>query len=521
MTDSTQISQGSAEKMANSKIKTIEELSSIAMELRQAGKKLVHCHGVFDLLHIGHIRYFEQARRMGDILIVTLTADRFVDKGPHRPAFPEQLRAEAVASLAGVDFVAINEWPTAEETLRCLKPHYYVKGAEFKNISDDRTGKIGKEKQVADELGIILEFADDIVFSSSNLINRYLSHFSEQVDSYLHLLRRRYSLEDVLAVLDRMSALKILVIGDTIIDEYQYCEAIGKSSKDPTLALKYQSSDLFAGGVLAVANHVSHFTRNLDLITVIGEKDSQELFIRQNLRSNIAPTFFIQSHAPTTIKRRFVDGYSFNKLLEIYVMDDGGLDNQQCAALHELLQDRLADYDLVIAADFGHGAIQPATRAILSEKAPFLAINTQANAGNRGFHTISKYTSAHYACIARHELDLEVRNRDGDLRRTIEGLRERMNCLFFTVTLGRNGCAVVSTNDHFVQLPSFSQKIVDRVGAGDAFFAISAMAAVLGVDIELVALIGSVAGSLAVETIGNKKAIDRQSMEKYITALMK
>ncbi len=519
MTASVQTDQAPA--ATRSKIKTIDELAAITADLRQAGKTLVHCHGVFDLLHIGHIRYFEQARRLGDVLLVTLTGDRFVDKGPQRPAFPEQLRAEAIASLAGVDYVAINEWATAEETLRRLRPHFYVKGAEFKALGSDRTGKIGREKQVADELGVTVAFADDIVFSSSNLINRYLSTFSEEVDSYLHLLRRRYSLEDVMAVLDRMAALKILVIGDTIIDEYQYCEAIGKSSKDPTLALRYQSSDLFAGGVLAVANHVAHFARNLDLITVIGGVDSQELFIRQHLQSNIAPTFFVQPQAPTTVKRRFVDGYSFNKLLEIYVMDDSGLDQAQTEALHELLEERLAGYDLVIAADFGHGAINPATRLLLAERAPFLAINTQANAGNRGFHTISKYPRAHYACIARHELDLEVRDRQGDLRRTMEGLRERMDCRAFTVTLGRSGCAVTAVGDRFVQVPSFSQKIVDRVGAGDAFFAVSAMAAALGVDIELLALIGSVAGSLAVETIGNKKAIDRQGMEKYITALMK
>jgi len=409
MTEQQHAQQTPRQLPVRDKIKSIDELATITAGLRQAGTTLVHCHGVFDLLHIGHIRYFEQARRLGDILLVTLTPDRFVDKGPQRPAFPEQLRAEAIASLAGVDYIAINEWPTAEETLRRLRPHFYVKGSEFKGISDDRTGKIGKEKEVADELGITVAFADDIVFSSSNLINRYLSTFSEEVDSYLQLLRRRYSLDDVLTVLDRMADLKILVMGDTIIDEYQYCEAIGKSSKDPTLALRYQSSDLFAGGVLAVANHVAHFVRTLDLITVIGGIDSQELFIRRHLRHNIAPTFLVQPQSPTTVKRRFVDGYSFNKLLEIYVMDDSGLDETQTQALHELLDDRLTGYDLVIAADFGHGAINPATRELLAGKAPFLAVNTQANAGNRGFHTISKYPRAHYACIARHELGCLLR----------------------------------------------------------------------------------------------------------------
>ena len=99
------------------KVMEIEQLAKLLQSLRAENKKIVNCHGVFDLLHIGHIRHLEQARRIGDILVVTITPDRYVDKGPHRPAFTETLRAETIASLSCVDYVAINQWPTAEETL--------------------------------------------------------------------------------------------------------------------------------------------------------------------------------------------------------------------------------------------------------------------------------------------------------------------------------------------------------------------------------------------------------------------
>ena len=104
------------------KIKKLEELAELLKTLHNGGNRIVHCHGVFDLLHIGHIRYFEQARKLGDVLVVTITPDHYVDKGPHRPTFTETLRAEAVASLNCIDYVAINRWPTAEETLRLLRP---------------------------------------------------------------------------------------------------------------------------------------------------------------------------------------------------------------------------------------------------------------------------------------------------------------------------------------------------------------------------------------------------------------
>ena len=154
------------------KIKTLEELQQITTDLRSKGKKVVHCHGVFDLLHIGHIKYFKEAKSMGDILVVTLTPDKFVNKGPGRPVFNQQLRAESISALECVDYVAINHWPTAEKTLRLLLPNYYVKGQEFEKLQD-KTGKIKKEIQAVKEIKAEMRFTHEIVFSSSELIKEH------------------------------------------------------------------------------------------------------------------------------------------------------------------------------------------------------------------------------------------------------------------------------------------------------------------------------------------------------------
>ena len=130
--------------LSKTKIYSIRELVQIIESQRH--KKIVLCHGVFDLLHIGHIKYFETAKTAGDILIVTVTPDRYVNKGPNRPAFPEQLRCEAIAALAVVDYVALNEWSTAVETIRLLKPDIYAKGSEYKKSENDLTGMIVEEE---------------------------------------------------------------------------------------------------------------------------------------------------------------------------------------------------------------------------------------------------------------------------------------------------------------------------------------------------------------------------------------
>ena len=154
------------------KILELEELAQKISGLKSKGKKVVLCHGCFDLMHPGHIRHFQAAKRMGHVLVVTVTQDAYVDKGPGRPVFNQDLRAESIAALECVDYVAINRFPTAEETLRLLKPDIYAKGQEFEGL-EDRTGKIQKEHEVVKEIGAEIKFTHEIVFSSTRLLNKY------------------------------------------------------------------------------------------------------------------------------------------------------------------------------------------------------------------------------------------------------------------------------------------------------------------------------------------------------------
>jgi rfaE bifunctional protein nucleotidyltransferase chain/domain len=155
------------------KILDIATLAGRTAALRSEGKTVVHCHGCFDLMHPGHVKHLLAARLMGDALVVTVTPDRYVDKGDGRPVFGENLRVETLAALECVDFAAVNEWPTAEETLRRLRPHIYVKGQEFEG-REDATGKLPLELAVLREIGAEMRFTREVVFSSTALINARL-----------------------------------------------------------------------------------------------------------------------------------------------------------------------------------------------------------------------------------------------------------------------------------------------------------------------------------------------------------
>lgn len=505
-----------------SKIKGLEDLASILRDEKTLGRKVVQCHGVFDLLHIGHIRHFEQARQFGDILVVTLTPDEYVNKGPNRPAFKQQLRAEAIAALNSVDYVAVNEWPLAEETIKLLAPDFYVKGQDYKDSNQDLTGGILLEEAAVKSVGGEIVFTDDIVFSSTSLINEHMPVVTKDLNDYLTSFSSRYSSNDIANYLDGASKLKVLLVGETIIDEYIYCETMGKSGKEPVLVTRQLNTERFAGGVIAVANHVAAFCDDPDLLTLLGQDQEQEQFIREKIDSKVNNIFLYQEENSQTItKRRFVERYPFQKLFEVYLMDDDEHKPVQSAALCQRLEDILPNYDAVIVTDYGHGMLGPEEVEVLCAKAPFLAVNTQVNAGNLGFNTVSKYHRSDFLCVSENELRLESRSRRRELKDIMLDVAESLQCKNMIITRGEKGCICYSQKEGFSEIPAFGTKVVDRVGAGDAVFSVAALCVAQGAPMEVVGFIGNAVGADAVATVGHRNSTEKVQLLRHMDSLLK
>jgi len=502
------------------KIVELDELAEIIARLKKEEKKVILSHGVFDLLHVGHIRHFQAAKKLGDVLITTVTPDQYVNKGPNRPAFEEKLRAESIAALNSVDYVAINKWPTAVETIKFLKPDIYTKGTDYANPDNDVTGGIILEVEAIESVGGELKFTDDITFSSSNLLNKFFSVFSKEADEYLHDFSKQYTSEEIISYLDSLRDKKILVIGEAIIDEYQYGQSIGKSGKESMIALKYLSKEKFAGGSLAIANHIANFCDNVDLFTILGEIDSQEEFINKHLNEKINKLFHYKRNSPTIVKRRFLEKKPLRKLLEFYVFNDSKLEPGQSKEVVDHLNKILPNYDAVIVSDFGHGMFNKKMIDVIVKKSKFVGVNTQSNAGNMGYNTASKYPTADYICIDEPEIRLNEKNKEDDIATLIKNLSKKLSCDNVTVTRGIVGCMVYSKGE-IHQIPAFSGKVLDSMGAGDAFLSITTPLVSIGTPAEVVGFIGNAVGAMAVTIIGNKEAVDKVSLVKYITTILK
>ena len=116
-----------------SKVKTLQEINILVTEHQEAGKIVVFANGCFDLLHVGHIRYLEAARALGDFLVLGLNGDKSVRqlKGPGRPLMIQEERAEILAALECVDYLVLFDSPTAKEVLETLKPNIHAKGTDY------------------------------------------------------------------------------------------------------------------------------------------------------------------------------------------------------------------------------------------------------------------------------------------------------------------------------------------------------------------------------------------------------
>ena len=518
-----------------SKIKSLEEIVPIVSRLKSKKKKIVLGHGGFDLLHYGHMYYLQQAKKLGDVLVVSVVTDKFIKKGPNRPVFNEKVRSKSLAFLECVDYIVPCENIGPWEIMRKIKPHFYVKGEDTLSQLEKSDSGLNKDKKLIESLGGKLCFTKSLPFHSTDILRNYFGSFSPEVNSFLASFKRKYTVPEVLSRLESLKDMKVLVIGETIIDEYRYVTPLGKPTKANIISAHYLNKEEFAGGVLACANHVAGLCGKVDVVTYLGEQDSKEKFVRAHLKPNVQPFFFLCPGQPTIIKRRFVDPAYYSKFFEEYVFDRNFLPAKVEQKIIDHLKKTIAGYNLVIVIDYGHGFLSADLIKLICQKAKFLAVNTQTNSGNAGFNYISKYPRVNYACLDEIEARLATQDSVSEIERVMLSLSQKVNAEKLVVTAGHRGSISYDNGRNsggnnsrprhnngpaFKKIPALAYKVTDPIGAGDAFLAISAPCAAANFPIELVSFIGNVAGSIAVGIVGNKSAVERDELFRHISYLL-
>ncbi|MBU1932069.1 adenylyltransferase/cytidyltransferase family protein [Patescibacteria group bacterium] len=503
------------------KILFFDDLVEKVAALRKSGKKVVQSHGIFDLIHPGIINHLTEARDQGNVLIVTVIKDKNVRRGSGRPIFPENMRAENVAALEQVDYVCLVDDDIPFECVKKIKPDIFAKGRAYKKRYRMIYQKIDEEeKEFYFGKSKIYE-TKGFSFSSSRIINNFLDIYSKETKHFLKLFSEKHAFKQIARYINNLKGLKTLVLGDGIVDEYHYCDAIGKSAKSPIVVNRYIAHEVFAGGAFAIANHVSGLCDQVHIVTLLGKDDSRKDFILKSLRPNVTAKFFYRDDGPTIIKKRYVSQYSNLKLFEVNYLNDNDIDGVCEANVMDYLKSILPKYDLVLVSDFGHGFITKNVIKVIEQHSKQFAVNTQTNGANSGYNMITKYKNPDFVCLDETEARYATQNRFGDIEIIAKDILKTINAGHLIVTLGKRGSIGVDKSGEINKTPIFSTKVIDTVGAGDAFFSFTAPCFAHGMPLDLVSFVGNAVGALAVQIVGNKKPVEKHALLEFIHGILR
>ena len=502
------------------KLLTLESDTGILRELREVGKTVGLCHGVFDLIHPGHVQHFSASKKLVDVLIVSITADKFVNKGPGRPLFDQETRIASLSALVDVDYVAISYSPTAIQAIELIKPDLYIKGSDYSNEDDDVTGMILLERQSVEKHGGKIHFTNEITSSSSSLINKFYSSISTSAQEWVKEFKANNGYEETIAWLDKIQNLKISIIGETIIDQYTYCEPLAKSSKDPILAFHLGRSNMYPGGVLAIANNCQGWASEVSVLSFVGIDVNDYSDVISMIDKNIRLKMIQADDRPSILKHRFVDKNSETRVFEFYNFESNDLPLKAATEIELLINKACTNSDVLIVADYGHGLFTPQIINNITKQKVFLAVNTQSNAGNRGYNTISKYNKADFVCLNSGEIQLEMRNRNPDYFEIIPQIMKRIDAKYAAVTLGGEGLVVFDCLGNTAKVPALATKVVDKVGAGDAVLAISSMLASISAPVKVIGFLANVIAAHEVSQLGHQTSLSFSDLKKHTKAIL-
>ena len=484
--------------------------------------KTVLCSGVFDLLHLGHIHHFQEGKSHGDILIVSLTVDKFVKKGPGRPIFKFEQRAEAISALEDVDYVIESNDLHTIKNINLIKPDIYFKGPDYKQYKEDVTGNIKKEADNVKKYGGKIVFSKSQTFSSSNLINSYFNFFSKEQNFFINKIKKKYNFRNIRNKIDNFKKLNVLIIGETIIDEYLFCEALGKSGKEPVLVYNEKNTELYLGGAAAVANNISDFSDNVTLLSYLGEKKTHlDNFILKNLKKNIKFEYIRKKNSVTIKKKRYVDEVNQRKVFGIYDLQDTPIaDNNENVILNYLTKN-LKKFDLVVVLDYGHGLINNKIAKFISKNSKYLFLNTQLNASNFSTQRIDKFTKSDCIIINESELRNFIKESSVKLNNIVKMLIKLTKTKKVIVTAGKKGAFSFNQYLKDINCPAFASQVIDKIGSGDSMLSLVSLALASGLEDDLSLLIGSLAAADSVENIGNSKNIKKNEILKSLNYMLK
>ena len=460
-------------------------------------------HGVWDGLHVGHMKHLELARAKGDVLVVGVTADQYVRKGPGRPVLDQDARMEALRAIRWVDRVLLSDAHTAEALVDALKPDLFVKGTDTDPQWKGRLPGSYSEARAMQAAGGLVEYTNTMYASSGALLAEYGYNYSPKTRAWLNQFRHDHTWKEVDDAINALSSLHVLVVGEIIHDVYTHIDPLAKSFRSNYISVRRQDSHAYVGGAHAIGLHLAPFVTS---VSVLGQ---QERITKTRFLLPSGVTLFGVQAIPMAIAEE----------------------------QHEYPD--LEKYDAVLVIDYGHGLFTPPSIAQIEARASWLAVNVQSNSANFGRNLYHKWHRADYRTMDTEEAALGGGScAVGTSRLTGAGIGiDPLNP--YTITEGANGSTLYWEQPtesytitegsplHWNQpresywCPALAPVVVDRTGAGDVLFAFTALLTRTGATPRIVAFLGAAAAGLQCGVEGHAAPITPDILRRFCKALMR
>ncbi len=477
-------------------------------------------HGVFDILHIGHIDYLKKAKSICDKLIVSVTIDKFVNKGDNRPAFSIKDRVKMLKSIKFIDQVVISYRPTAVEVINKFKPNLYIKGKDYKNLTKNPTKNLKLEIQAIKNINGKFIVMNTDLKSSSKILNENFNYLDKDVINFLKTIDKIKLEIKLKEIFFKPCNKKILIIGEPIVDIHCNVKVLGKSQKSNVVSTNFLKNEEYGGGTILISNFLKNFFTNVDLLTFIN-KGNNKIF-KKHLNQKINLQTINSKNEKIIQKKRFVDHYSKYKLFQINENEKYELSENDQKSYINKLKKISRKYSQLIVFDYGYGHMFKDNINYLKKFSSILNINCQTNSSNFGYNLISKYKSGNIVSIDETEFRLTVKDKTEKILTLIKENKKLINCFkIFIITMGTKGCYVCSKNGVYF-IPTVFKNTFDTTGCGDIFFASFIFFNSLNYfTLPETALFSHIAAGMHANSAGNKNSINKDNFFQIIQTIIK
>lgn len=476
-------------------------------------------HGVFDIIHYGHIIHFKEAKSKVDYLIVSVTSDSFVNKGPGKPIFNLNKRIEVLNSISYIDRVIVSDSHNAVKNINFIKPDFFIKGKDYKNLKDDLSKQILIEKKAVEKNGGKIIFTETELHSSSSIANEIFEYINQDIKNILNKINKKSFANNFFKFVQKKLNHKILIVGDPIIDVMRFVEPSGKSNKSNILSTQYIKEEINGGGIILVANFLSLFCINVSILVSTNNENLR--IIRKKLNKEVK-IIHVKTKNKLIKKIRYVDNYSNTRLFQNSLNEkDRFSENEEKKIINKInfIENK---YDEILLFDFGYTYSNKNIISVLKNISKKLTINCQSNSYNFGYNLANKYQSGKIISMDEAEFRLVVRNKDDDLFHLIKNnlkIFKKFNNLI--ITQGKKGCFFIK-NEKVIHVPCIIKSSIDSTGSGDIFLSMFFISCISKQFSDIESIISAhVAAGLHSNQLGNRFKINKFDINKIISSITK